>query len=252
LKPGASRALFFAPHPDDECISGGIALRLLREAGMDVANVAVTQGSNKQRQGPRFQELSKACEYLGIRLLQTGPAGLEKINPRTRNSDKPHWESCVETIRQILTRELPKVLIFPHEQDWNSTHIGTHYLVMDALKRMPSSYECYVVESEFWGQMTDPNLMVEMSTADLGDMVTATSFHVGEVERNPYHLLLPAWMMDNVRRGGELVGGQGGAAPKFGYATLYRLGRWSGGQVHRFYEGGRMIAADVNIGTFFE
>ena len=37
----ALKALFFAPHPDDECITGGIALRLLREAGMDVANVAV-------------------------------------------------------------------------------------------------------------------------------------------------------------------------------------------------------------------
>ena len=35
LPPGAPKALFFAPHPDDECIVGGPALRLLREAGLE-------------------------------------------------------------------------------------------------------------------------------------------------------------------------------------------------------------------------
>ena len=60
-------------------------------------------------------------------------------------------------------------------------------------------------------------------------MMAALSFHVGEVQRNPYHLLVPAWMQDNVRRGGELVGGQGGAAPDFTFATLYRLRRWDRG-----------------------
>ena len=60
-------------------------------------------------------------------------------------------------------------------------------------------------------------------------MMAALSCHVGEVQRNPYHLLVPAWMQDNVRRGGELVGGQGGAAPDFTFATLYRLRRWVDG-----------------------
>ena len=55
------------------------------------------------------------------------------------------------------------------------------FQVMDALKEMPSSFECYLVETEVWGQMTDPNLMVEISEEDLADMVTATSFHIGEV-----------------------------------------------------------------------
>ena len=63
--------------------------------------------------------------------------------------------------------------------------------------------------------MATPNLMVESSVDDLAEMMTALSFHVGEVQRNPYHLLVPPWMQDNVRRGGELVGGQGGAAPDF-------------------------------------
>ena len=60
------------------------------------------------------------------------------------------------------------------------------------------------------GPMESPNLMVEISASELGDLITALTFHVGEVKRNPYHLSLPAWMMDNVRRGGEWSGGRAG------------------------------------------
>jgi N-acetylglucosamine malate deacetylase 1 len=251
LPANAPKPLFFAPHPDDECISGGIALRILREAGMGLVNVAVTQGSNKARQAARFEELRAACEYLGFDLVATGPNGLEKVSPKTRQQDTAHWAASVNAIARILQDHKPKAIIFPHEQDWNSTHIGTHYLVMDALKEIGPEYECYLVESEFWGQMDDPNLMVELSEQDLADMVTATSFHVGEVQRNPYHLSLPAWTMDNVRRGGELVGGQGGAAPDFKFAALYRLRRWTNGQALRFYEGGKQMARSTNIATLF-
>ncbi|MGH7972877.1 MAG: PIG-L family deacetylase, partial [Limisphaerales bacterium] len=38
IPPGAPTALFFSPHPDDECISGGLAVRLMRQANMRVAN----------------------------------------------------------------------------------------------------------------------------------------------------------------------------------------------------------------------
>jgi hypothetical protein len=77
---------------------------------------------------------------------------------------------------------------------------------MDALAGMPTEFECFLVETEYWGQMTQPNLMVEISPTDLAELISATTFHVGEVNRNPFHLLMPAWMMDNVRRGSELVG----------------------------------------------
>ena len=109
----------------------------------------------------------------------TAPNGLEKINPKTREQDPKHWAACVKVIKDILEQHQPKVVIFPHDRDWNSTHIGTHYLVMDALKQMPASFTCYLVETEFWGAMTDPNLMVEISAEDLADMMAATTFHVG-------------------------------------------------------------------------
>jgi LmbE family N-acetylglucosaminyl deacetylase len=251
ILPGAPKALFFAPHPDDECIVGGIAFRIMREARMNVLNVAVTHGSKKERQAERFRELQNACSYVGFGLVSTGPNGLERINPRTREQDPAHWAACVKIIRAILEQHQPKVVLCPHDRDWNSTHIGTHWLVMDALANMPAGFECYLVETEFWGAMTDPNLMVEISAEDLGDMMAATTFHVGEVARNPYHLLLPPWMMDNVRRGAEVVGGQGGPAPDFPFAALYRLRKWSQGRPTRLFEGGKLVPRTMNMGEVF-
>src|SRR5205823_11876171 len=112
-------------------------------------------------------------------------------------------------------------------------------------------FECYLIETEFWGQMTHPNLMVEISEEDLADMITATSFHVGEVKRNPYHLLLPAWMLDNVRRGAELVGGQGAVAPDFTFAALYRLRQWREGKIVEVLKAGKFVAASANVGDLF-
>src|SRR4029077_14875344 len=116
--------------------------------------------------------------------------------------------------------------------------------VMDALARQPPAFACAVMETEFWGAMAAPNLMVESSTDDVAQLMAALSFHVGEVRRNPYHLRLPAWLMDNVRRGGELVGGQGGAAPDFQFATLYRLRRWTAGLLEAWLGRGRFIGVE--------
>jgi len=251
IAPNSPKALFFAPHPDDECISGGIALRIMREAGMSVLNVAVTQGSKKERQAERLKELQAACKYIGFGLITTGPTGLEKIDPRTREQDPAHWAACVSVILNIRKEQQPRIIMFPHDRDWNSSHIGTHLLVIDALKQMPAEFACFLVETEFWGQMSDPHLTVVLSERDLTDLITATSFHIGEVKRNPYHLLMPAWMMDNVRRGSELVGGQGGTAPDFTFATLYRLRKWSDGSVEKVLDAGKQISASTNISQLF-
>ncbi len=243
--------LIFSPHPDDECIIGGFALRLMREAGMRMINVAVTQGSNQGRQQPRLAELKNACEWLGFGLEQTALNGLEKINPRTRTNDPRHWANAVSVIAALLTKHQPRVIFFPHELDWNSTHIGTHFLVVDALKTLPASFECFLVETEFWGQMPKPNLMVELSVEDVADLLAALSFHVEEVRRNPYHLRMPAWLQDNVRRGAELVGGQGGVSPDFTFATLYRARQWRNGRVMDIYSGGKLIGVGDNPGGVF-
>ena len=249
--PDAPVALIFSPHPDDEVIIGGFALRLLREAKWNVINVAVTQGSNKARQPERWSELKACCDCIGFGLVPTVPGGLDKVNVATRENDKAHWAASVKVIADLLATHRPKAIFLPHDTDWNSSHIGTHHLVLDALRTMPVDFRTVAVETEFWGQMPSPNLMVEISTPDLADLITALTFHVGEVRRNPYHLTLPAWMVDNERRGGEWVGGQGGAAPDFTFATLYRLRRWNGRELEKAYDGGKNLACGANPAGLF-
>jgi N-acetylglucosamine malate deacetylase 1 len=209
-----ARCLIFAPHPDDECIIGGLPLRLMRELDYQIINVPVTFGSNALRRAGREDELADACAYLGW-AIDREPIGTDPMD--------------AAGIATVLARWQPQVIIMPHDDDWNARHISTHHLVVDALRSLGDSFECLVAECEFWGAMDDPNLTIELDAPILADLVAATALHVEEVARNPYHLLLPAWMQDNVRRGGELVGGQGAAAPQFDFATLYRLRKWCAG-----------------------
>jgi LmbE family N-acetylglucosaminyl deacetylase len=245
----APKALIFSPHPDDECLVGGLALRLLREAKWNVINVAVTLGGKKERRAARLRELKNACAFLGFGLVS---ANLDNVNPAARSKNRRHWQAAVKAVAKILAEHQPRVIFLPHDCDGHSTHIGTHLLVLDALKTLPVSFKCYVVETEFWRQMTDPNLLVESSIEDVGDLVAALACHVGEVRRNPYHARLPAWMMDNVRRGAELAGGQGGAAPDFTFATIYRLRKWVNGRLMDVTNGGKFLSHSKNPASLFQ
>jgi N-acetylglucosamine malate deacetylase 1 len=241
-------ALIFSPHPDDECVTGALALRLLREAKWKVANVAVTLGGKKERRVARLRELKSACGFLGFDLIV---AGLEKINLETRKKNRASWNPAVKIIAAILSGQKPRVIFLPHENDGHPAHIGTHFLVLDALKTLPENFNCFVVETEFWGQMTDPNLLVESGVEDVADLVAALACHAGEVRRNPFHARLPAWMMDNVRRGAEIAGGHGGAAPDFTFGTVYRLRKWSRGRLVEVWRGGRFLPRAKNAARFF-
>lgn len=250
-RPDAPRVLIFSPHPDDECIIGGLALRLQREAGWRVVNVAVTQGSKRERQAARLAELQAACTHLGFDLVTLGEAGLSQVTPKARTTDPAAWSLKVKSIADVLREHRPRAILFPHAEDWNGTHIGVHHLVMDALATLGPDFATALVETEFWGQNYRPNLLVETSVEELTELITALTFHVGEVQRNPYHLTLPAWMTNNVRLGGETVGGQGMAPPDFPFGTVYRLRRWQGGAVHESLSGGRVVTSREPVAGLF-
>jgi len=177
----------------------------------------------------------------GLTLKEPLRTAWKKFNSRTQADDSEHWFDAVKTIAAILARHEPRAIFFPHRLDWNRMHIGTHLLIMDALKTMPSGFQNTLTATEFWGQMPSPNLMVESSVDDVADLLAALSNHAGEVRRNPYHLRMPAWLPDNVRSGAELVGDQGGSAPDFKFATLYGLRRWKNGRVEKSSSGGIQI-----------
>jgi len=248
----APKVLIFSPHPDDECITGGLALRLLREAKWNVVNVAVTMGGNRARRTARRRELERARALLGFGLIVPAERGWEGINPETRAKERARWRGAVQTVAKILAEQIPRAVFLPHERDGHPTHVGVHWLVLDALKTLPRGFSCHVIETEFWRQMAEPNLLVEIGANDLADLIAALACHIGEVRRNPYHARLPMWMMDNVRRGAELVGGRGGEAPDFAFATIYRVLKWRRGRLTNRLERGKFLPCSANAGELFE
>lgn len=225
---GPLSALIFAPHPDDECIVGALPLRLRQEAGWSVANVAVTLGSRHERRAERLSELQAACEVLGFGLHLLSDDGFEQVKPEAAAARTPLWQAQVTQVATLLNEVRPALVLVPHAGDGIPTHMGVHALVSQALAQARLS--TVVAWTEFWATQAAPNLLVETGVADTARLVRALSCHHGEIARNPYHLRLPAWMADNVRRGGELLAGPGETPPPFGFATLYRLSRWVDGQ----------------------
>jgi hypothetical protein len=151
----------------------------------------------------------------------------------------------------IFSKYNPMAIFVPHSKDWNQTHLGVHLLALSALKKS-SEFSPWVIETEYWGQMPEPNLMVENTADEVAELIGALSHHRGELERNPFHLRLPAWMQDNVRRGSEVVGGQGGQACAFDFATLYRVNRWQNNQLIQAWGGGKMLPSTKSASDCLE
>ncbi|QLH40060.1 MAG: PIG-L family deacetylase [Defluviicoccus sp.] len=240
----AGTALIFAPHPDDESLTGALALRLARQCGMRVLVVPVTFGSRTDRRAERMRELHEACAWLGFGVVPTGPAGFGAVTPAARQSDPQTWARAVQAAALIIADQRPAIIFAPHAADRHPAHIGTHHLVLDALAALSADFRCRLIETEYWAQMADPNLMVESSVEDVADLVAAVSLHRGEVARSSYHLSLPAWMIDNVRRGTELVGGFRAEAPPCVFATLYRQSHWCHGALQPPLKPGLFLPAD--------
>lgn len=230
---GAPVCLVVSPHPDDEVISGALPWRLRRQDGWRVVNTAVTLGSNDARRVQRWLELQQCCEFLGFELVSASGesrVGLERIATQTAVSEAAHWARCVERLAALVLRYQPRLIVCPHGNDGHVAHIGTHLLVMDALRSLGPDLRLHLALSEYWNTQPDPGLMVELHRNDVANLVTALSLHAGEVARNPYHLTLPAWFMDNVRRGAERVQAPGSQAPPFCFASLYGWQRWESGR----------------------
>lgn len=216
--------LMFSPHPDDECLIGALPLRLKQECGARVINVAVTLGHAHQQERRR-REVEAACRVLGFELLVPlqGRAFVD-IFPEVRPSDPAQWESWCAELAGLLWQYRPQAVFAPHAEDFHPAHIGVHLLVQEALRRVLPEQEGPIAlfETEYWHPQAAPNLLVGVRPETEALLLQAIACHAGEVERNPYHLRHPARMIDNVRRGSEVVMGRGSAGRRFAFGELYR------------------------------
>ncbi len=244
-------ALLLSPHPDDECLTGILPLRLLREQNWQIINIAVTLGSNRDRRAGRRDELAKACAVLGFVCVLPEEDGFSGVNVATRERDPALWERMVARLGTMIAQLQPQLIIMPHAADYNATHMGTHGLGLDALASLGRDFTCAVALTEYWQPMGEPNVMVGASEKDAAALLSALSCHAGEVARNPFDRHFPAHLIDNVRRGGEKLSGQGTAGANMDFASLYKLGIWLNG---KFVPSAlkRLVGERENIGALFE
>lgn len=204
--------LILSPHPDDESIVGSLALRLMRENNAHVVNIAVTLGSKKERQKARLKELQAACEFLEM--------DLDLLSD--------DWTKKSKELRELIHKYQPHLILAPHVNDHHPTHIKTSKLLQKVLKT--TKLTTLVAWTEFWRAQDKPNCLIEVPVEILDLQMQALQMHAGEVTRNPYHLRLPAWMMDNVRRGGEIIANVGGEVPQMPFGVIYQLQLFKNGK----------------------
>ena len=207
-------------------------MRLKEECGIRIWVVPVTLGSRMDRRAARARELRAACRTLGfgVRFLAT--------------------EEPAAELPAVLAALRPVAVFLPHAKDGHPTHRATHRLGVAALDAAGGIFR--VVETEYWHPLEHPNLMVSAGEEQVGTLCEALSCHKGEVARNDYAARLPAWMIDNVRRGAELLGGAGSAAPEMAYATLYRARKRAGCKWQVPFKGGRCIESSEDAGRLLE
>ena len=226
--------MILSPHPDDESIVGSLALRLSHENNAHIVNVAVTVGSNKARQKERINELNEACEVLEMECVYLDE----------------DWKKKEKELKSLIQKYQPQLIIAPHTKDFHPVHIKTGELLKKCLISL-KKFHSLVAWSEFWAPMAKPNILVEVPHEILELQMRALEKHKGEIERNPYHLRLPAWMMDSVRRGSEVVGGKGAEATNMAFGVLYQLqvfknGKFSTPKISPF------LTNESNLGQMFK
>lgn len=223
--------LLCSPHPDDEALVGAFALRAKKEnkEKVKVVNCAITLGSDISKRKKRFKELRSSCNVLDFELEIPGfpdELGFDNVSPQFKKINPEQWNLKVQNLLKIFQKVKPDFLIIPHSKDWHITHKGTNALAIDTAReylKFNPERNIVLIETEYWQPMENPNLIIGVSAATEALLVTAIAEHRGEVNRNAYHLKHPARMIDNVRRGSEIILGKGSKSCNFLFGELYRI-----------------------------
>lgn len=227
--------MILSPHPDDECIVGSLPLRLSQENNARIINVAVTLGSNVERQKGRLKELKSACKLLDMELVILNE----------------NWKTKENELKLLIQKYRPDLILAPHLKDYHPTHIQTGILLKKVLSKL-KKYSTLVAWTEFWAPMSKPNTLIEVPQDILELQMKALALHEGEIARNPYHLRLPAWMMDNVRRGSEVIGGKGNTGPLMPFAVLYQVQKFRNGKFSNVKLPTPILTNFADIGEIFK
>ena len=201
------QVVILAPHPDDECLMAGAALRMQEEWNAQVTVVPYSYGSDPGRRTARAQELKDALGVLGFDLY----------DPRKNTKlDKITEIEFLEAMKKLK----PEIIFSPHARDFHPAHIAAHDTVALFLSQTTGRLPIWI-QTEYWQALESPNVFVPLRPDQVIRIGEALMKHVGEVSRNPYHLRLPAWYIDQARRAQEIIPSP--SAAQFIFGQLFRI-----------------------------
>lgn len=148
----ASAALEFgatviiAPHPDDETLACGGLTALLREHGLRVGVVVMTDGENsrpnsqtfapERLRGEREREALESAEILGVAASDVRFLGYHDGQLALEASTD--FDGAVARLRDAITAHGPQTVIMPFRGEHHADHLATWHLSRYATKRLGS------------------------------------------------------------------------------------------------------------------
>jgi LmbE family N-acetylglucosaminyl deacetylase len=155
----ARRAVFFAPHPDDETLACGGTIALKVRRGEEVSIVFMTDGRNSHLHALGIASDPKPGELAGIRkeeaIRAAGILGVPSENLLFLEFDSAELRSdnavVAERVANVLQKARPDEVYYPDSTDSHRTHRAAHEVVEKALSDLaqhPPGYTYVVWRSE--------------------------------------------------------------------------------------------------------
>jgi LmbE family N-acetylglucosaminyl deacetylase len=177
-------ALVLSPHPDDELLGCPAHLFELRDAGWRILDVALSLGSDEERQTARRRELEAACARAGFELvLETGLLSMGDPGAVTPDG------GAAQRVAQLAREAHAQLLVAPSPHDDHPAHERVGRLALAAM-RAGASPRLWL-----WGVWSDialPNSLCVFDAGRLAEIERALCAHEGELARNDYRRLLRA------------------------------------------------------------
>ena len=155
------KILVIAPHPDDEVLGCGGAVRLHVQRGEEVSIVFLTSGELGLKQLPREKawKIREAEAKMAAKIL-----GVTKLH-FLRQPDwmlRDHIKAAASALVRVLKRERPETIYLPHPQDSHPDHQATLPILRLTLKET-RSMKPSLMAYEIWTPMTTYDIAVDIS-----------------------------------------------------------------------------------------
>ncbi len=154
-----TRVLVLAPHPDDEALGCGGALRLHAQAGDHVAAVWLTSGelglpvAAEEAHAIREAEARASAGLLGI-----GTTVFLRLPDWTLGEDVP---GAAEALGRVLDDLRPALVYVPHPAEWHPDHAVSLAVLRRA---MPAGQQPKILGYEVWSPLTRHDKVVDTTT----------------------------------------------------------------------------------------